>query len=416
MNIEGHRQLLQVVILGLLIRVLLLPFSLHVDQRFTGDIVAFSRLAGNWTSAGAVSRNFLYPPLAYITLDAYINGLMRPFLGDVLDRPIAGAASSFNWLASPRVFRTLFLLKGWYLWADLGIAVVLWRLFREQVNGRVALLSWAFNPFILYTAYFHGQFDLVPVFFVLLSLYMVRRGSYGWAAFWLGIGACYKNYPLLFMAPLVLLVGRSWRARFKLILAGVGPYLALFIPYAGRYLRGSAHIESYFLPAGYDLGFGARVYLFLALYAVILWHLYRHSLGSFDDVWRALFAILLVYYQFSYFDLHYWVWIVPFAIIYGVERPRDAKPFYLVIALSLLVLMAPTPLGRFLAPVSPRFFLRLSSLMEVLNSHLPMLFIVNVVRSLMAGTCFYLAWRLLRDMPVLRDGVPQTTIPPTPVV
>jgi len=31
-----------------------------------------------------------------------------------------------------------------------------------------------------------------------------------------------------------------------------------------------------------------------------------------------------------------------------------------------------------------------------------MLFIVNVARSLLAGTCFYLAWKLLRDMPASR--------------
>ena len=56
----------------------------------------------------------------------------------------------------------------------------------------------------------------------------------------------------------------------------------------------------------------------------------------------------------------------------------------------------------FLAPISPRFFLRLPSLMELLNPYLPMLFIVNVVRSLLAGTCFYLAYKLLRDMPASR--------------
>ena len=61
-----------------------------------------------------------------------------------------------------------------------------------------------------------------------------------------------------------------------------------------------------------------------------------------------------------------------------------------------------SPLARFLAPISPRFFLRLPSLMELLNPYLPMLFIVNVVRSLLAGTCFYLAYKLLRDMPASR--------------
>jgi len=44
----------------------------------------------------------------------------------------------------------------------------------------------------------------------------------------------------------------------------------------------------------------------------------------------------------------------------------------------------------------------LPSLLEALSPYLPMLFIVNVARSLLAGTCFYLAWRLLRDIPASR--------------
>ncbi len=40
--------------------------------------------------------------------------------------------------------------------------------------------------------------------------------------------------------------------------------------------------------------------------------------------------------------------------------------------------------------------------MELLNPYLPMMFIVNVVRSLLAGTCFYLAYKLLRGVPASR--------------
>jgi hypothetical protein len=68
--------------------------------------------------------------------------------------------------------------------------------------------------------------------------------------------------------------------------------------------------------------------------------------------------------------------------------------------------------ARFLAPISPRFFLRLPSLLEALNLYLPMLFIVNVVRSLLAGTCFYLAWKLLRDMPASRGEALRATLEP----
>jgi len=211
----------------------------------------------------------------------------------------------------------------------------------------------------------------------------------------------------MFLFPAAVILARDWCERFKLLLIGTTPYVLLSVLFLRYYQAGIGDYSNYYFKVGYDLGFGAQVYIFFIFYAALLWYLHHRKAHTFEDFWRACFAILLVYYQFSYFDLHYWAWIVPFAAIYWVEYPQQAKPFYLVIGLCLLVLLTPTPLGRFLAPISPRFFLRLPSLLEVLNSYLPMLFIVNVVRSLMAGTCFYLAWRLLRDMPASRSDMLQ---------
>ena len=245
----------------------------------------------------------------------------------------------------------------------------------------------------------HGQFDLIPVLFLVLSLYLVKRLKPRWAALSLGIGACYKVYPLFFVLPLVIIFAETWRERLVLFLLGIGPYLLSMVPFLERYPAIGSHFPNWYFKASYDLGFGAQVYSFLIFYAILIWYLHHCQARTFEELWRACFAILLVYYQFSYFDLHYWAWVVPFAAIYWVEHPQKAKPFYLVIGLCLLVLLAPAPLARFLAPISPRFFLRLPSMMELLNPYLPMLFIVNVVRSLLAGTCFYLAWKLLRDLP-----------------
>ena len=245
----------------------------------------------------------------------------------------------------------------------------------------------------------HRQFNVVPVFFTVLALYLAKRERPTWAVFFTGIAASYKNYPFFFLPPAVLVLSQSWRERIKLLLLGTVPYLLILLPRLTEYSHKASGYGDWFFKVGYDVGFGGRVYVFLVLYAALLWYIEHTRAQGFEALWRACFAILLVYYQFSYFDLHYWAWVVPFAAIYWVEHPQKAKPFYLVIGLCLLVLLAPAPLARFLAPISPRFFLRLPSMMELLNPYLPMLFIVNVVRSLLAGTCFYLAWKLLRDLP-----------------
>jgi hypothetical protein len=395
-RLYSERFLIGVLLLGLIVRMGLMPFTMQVDERFTGDIASFPRQVQLWNSPEREIRSFLYPPLFYYTLSVYLLHLADPFLRELWDKPISGPDAQFNWIASPFVFRNLFVLKAWYLLPDFGVAFLLWQLYRRRPDqqGRVALLAWVFNPLVIYTAYLHGQYDLAPVFFVMLSLWAAWKKRPIWAAFWMGIGACYKNYPFVFLPPLALILVKDWRDRFKMLAVGILPYILFFIPAMKNYASIGNFFSGYFFVASLDLGFGARIYFFLAFYAVLLWYLYYRQPDTFEDLWRVCFAILLVYYQFSSFDLHYWVWAAPFIVIYWVERRQEAKPFYLVIGLCLLALLTLTP--RLLSPISPRFFLRLPSLLDMLTPYLPVLFIINIVRSLLAGTCFYMAWKLVR--------------------
>ena len=398
-NMLSRYFVIRVALLGLLIRVILIPFSMHVDPRFTGDIATMSYVVPIWNSSEPISNSFIYPPLTYDTLSFYLRSLPYSLTQYLWDKPINGLVAQFRWIDSPFVFRNLFVLKAWYLLPDFAIAFLLWRMLRGNLSrAQIGLLAWVFNPLVLYNGYFHGQFDLVPVFFVVLSLFFIRKEKPVWAAFWMGIGACYKIFPFAFLLPLALILDHTWRGRFKILLVGTLPYLIFLVPNIQRYAGVETYISNSFFPAGYDLGSGSQVYFLLIFYAFLIWFLYHRQAQTFDDFWRACFAILLVYYQFSYFDLHYWVWIVPFAILYFVKYPKKAAPFFVVIGLFLIALLAPTPLARFLSPISPNFFLKLPTLMEVLNSYLPMLFISNLVRSLLAGTCFYLAWILVRGM------------------
>lgn len=377
----------------------LMPFSMHVDPLFTGDIASFPYYVQVWNSPEIKAGGFLYPPLFYHTISVYLQQFANLFSKNLWDQPIFGPEAQLNWLISPFVFRNLFLLKAWYLLPDLGIALVLWRIYHKKPSQTQAVLLWTFNPLVLYTAYFHGQFDLIPVFFVALGILAVWERQPLWAALGIGFGACYKNYPFIFLLPLALILAKDLRSQLKILIVGVLPYIIFFVPAMKNYTTVGSFLSRHFFVGSLELGSGAQVYFFFAFYAALLWYLYHRQVNAFEGIWRVCLAILLIYYQFSYFDLHYWVWIAPFTIIYWIEHQQEAKPFYLIIGLCLLVLLIPTPLGRFLAPISPHFFLRLPSLLEILSPYLPVMFIVNIVRSLMAGTIFYLAWKLVREIP-----------------
>jgi hypothetical protein len=399
-------------LLGLGLRLLLMPLALHIDPRFTGDIVGLNQYAHLlvYDASSSLRAAPLYPPLAYYTI-ALFQILLHPLVGAPIPLEIFGRESAIDLLGGSGIFRLLFSFKIWYLLFDFGSAYLLYRVFRhDRRKAHLALAFWLLNPILIYGAYVHGQFDVVPVFFTVLSLYLASRERPAWAVFFLGVAACYKNYAFFFLPLAILILSQSWRKRLLLLFVGTVPYFLFLFPRLTEYTHSVSGYGDWFFKVGYDVGFGGLVYIFFALYAALLWYLSHRNARTYEGLWRACFAILLVYYQLSYFDLHYWAWIVPFAAIYFAEHPREATPFYLVILACLLVLTAPTPVARFLAPISPRFFLRLPSLMEVLNPYLPTLFLLNVVRSLLAGTCFYLAWRLLRDMPAARGPAAEAVL------
>ena len=87
------------------------------------------------------------------------------------------------------------------------------------------------------------------------------------------------------------------------------PYLVFMLALSRPYSSSTAIYPAQLFKAGYDLGSGTQVYFFFVVYGVLLWWLHQVRVPVPSSVWRVSFAILLVYYQFSYFDLHYWVWI-----------------------------------------------------------------------------------------------------------
>jgi hypothetical protein len=404
-KLQGKQFYLITLLAGLLLRLVLVPFLMHVDPRFEGDLFAINQYA-YFLIHGHPLAGGPYPPLALYTIGLF-QTIWLPNSSQLLS---TGSDLHLQSFLAPDLFRVVFVTKGLYLLFDV-LTIWLWFLFfrKEHDKRRSAWLFWIFNPLVIYNAYVHGGYELIPTYFLVLSLYLTSRGKLHWASLWLGIAACYKNFPFFFLPPLIIIMVWSRRDRFKLILWGIVPYILLILPYWGSFGSSINSYTEWYFKVGYDLGFGAQIYIFLAFYAVLLWYLYQHKAHTFEDFWRACFAILLVYYQFSYFDLHYWVWVVPFAALYWVEYHREARPFYFVIGLCLLVLLAPTPIARFLAPISPNFFLRLPSLMEALNAYLPMLLIINVVRSLLAGTCFYLAYKLVREIPSANNLPPHKT-------
>lgn len=369
-----------IVLVGVALRLLLLPFTMQADARFVGDLVAMHVDARGFV-AGTMQDAPLYPPLAYITLDAWqrVVALIVPDVRQLQkDTPSAWA----SWFEHPQRFAMLFWLKLWVLPFDLLCGVLLLRLTPPPGRPFVAL-GWFLNPVLIYTTAVHGQFDAVPAFFCVLALLAFQRGGANralWAGALLGLGAAFKLYPLLLLPPLLLALGRH--ERLPALAACVIPVALPLIGQVPRYL--SAHpfydtaLFSIALPMGVPLPIYALLYLALLL---VLW---RRILPRLP-LERAWLLLLLLFYLQAAFDLHYLTWAMPFALLLAWRWPRTRWP-WLLFGVCALLLYLPT-WGNFLLPLGVQA--------TALNVLLP----VWVVRTAQVGVWLawaWLAWLLLR--------------------
>jgi len=185
------------IVIGLLLRLIFMSITLH------GDLLHM-----NWTAYFLTYRGYLipgemhHPPLLYYTI-SFFQLLFKPVMPLYAD----GLRPAISWTQGPHVFWYLFLLKSYYLIFDLGVAFLLIRLIKGGKKKLLAFKLWMLNPVVIFTSYFQGQFDVVPTFFVVLSLYYIVKNKLAGSFFCLGIGAALKNFPFFFLLPAIILLG-----------------------------------------------------------------------------------------------------------------------------------------------------------------------------------------------------------------
>ena len=134
----------------------------------------------------------------------------------------------FVWLtAQPAAGRTSYLLLSALALAPFALLVA-WQL--SRMVGTRALLFAAAPALVLYALH---NWDLLAVAATSSALWAWWRGRSGWAAVLLGIGACLKVYPGLFLLPLAVerWVRRDHRGAGEVLLYGGATVFAVNLPF-----------------------------------------------------------------------------------------------------------------------------------------------------------------------------------------
>ncbi len=358
------RKILLLLGLGILIRILLALGTFHSDiEHFllAGRVIAQGNILNFYDSSKIV---FNYPPLVYFFLGP---------LSYILTIP-------FN--------------KFIYLPFDLGVAFLLFKLFKEPKEKLWALVLWMFNPLVLFATYMMGQFDIIPTFLVISAFYLVfRKKSYLLAAVLLGLGASFKIFPFLFLVPLALL-SEKWPDRLKIVGLGLLTYFVTILPFINSSgFRATALVASQTtksLYAALPISGGEAIVLFpLAITLLYIFFWYRTNTP--ETLWQKFFVLLLVFFVFTHYHPQWLLWLTPFLIIDLIKSRFNHWPLTVLSLTSwtgLLTFFDPGLSVRLFAPVFPALK-NLPGIWEIFGINVDMNFARSLLQTLFVAPALY---------------------------
>ncbi|OQY67330.1 hypothetical protein B6D29_01925 [Microgenomates bacterium UTCPR1] len=220
---------------------------------------------------------------------------------------------------------TILIIKLFIAIFDLGCLYLIYLITSRDLDKA---LLYAVSPIPILIFSFHGQFDAIPLFFILLSsFYLIKakiKKKYRDICTYLtfSIAVLSKTWPLILVTYYIKRVKRLSVAFIVIILPllSVLAYLFVFksdymaitktlIGYQG--LWGVWGISKMIGPIGYKFEKISTLF-FLGLF------FYFTTKQQTDDFYKEIFKILLFFYVFtSNFSIQYLSWFVPFMIISG---------------------------------------------------------------------------------------------------
>lgn len=279
---------------------------------------------------------FNYPPLVYLTLGPLALIFSNLMQVDFYHNFLFETQKIFG---SWQVFFHLLTLKLPYIFFDIAIAFLLTKFFDMKREKILAFSLWLFNPVSLYATYMMGQFDIIPTFFVILSLYLVYKQEITEkrlfiSALLLGLGAAFKIYPLFFLIPLASLTP-NWFYRLKIILAGLIPYILTvlpFLPSTGFREKGLVAAQvSKSLYANIPISGGETIIIFLA-FLIFFYILLLQRSNKKEFLWSWFLVPLILFFSLTHYHPQWFLWITPFLII---DLVKSGFKHWLLVSLAL---------------------------------------------------------------------------------
>ena len=241
-------------ILGILLR-----YAIGLYTSWSPDVEIWYRTGMSMLHGAGVYdfMYFAYPPVWGYILGFFvkIGGLIFDPRNFAVEVPELYNLSTMTGMISTTITSPTFnfIFKTPLFIFDFLVGYVLYKFVYDVTNSMgqatSAFIMWFFNPLVIVVSAIHGTFDVIPTFFLLLSLLLIYKGNYFISGFMWMLGVLTKLFPIYF-APLIVgsVIGvyeyktllNNIKKPFKsLINFFVGAIFSIVIIYAPIILTGS---------------------------------------------------------------------------------------------------------------------------------------------------------------------------------
>lgn len=364
-----------IIIIGILLRVFLSYATFHPDTlafKHGGEVIASGKILNLYDFSDHNIAVLNYPPFVY-----FFHGL-------------------FNFTSSFLEITTAVKLP--YIIFDLLAVFIFLKFFPAVKDASLAITFWIFNPVSLYATYMMGQFDIIPTFFTLLSVYFAAKGKLYKSAISLGFGIAFKLYPLFLLIPLIIL-GKNLSQRFKIGFLALLPYIISITPYLqSSSFKANALLTSQTsksLYAAIPVSGGESILLFPLFLTLFYFHIWKKNFDN-SSLWKIYSICLLIFFIFTHFHPQWLIWVTPLLIIDLVSNKLKNLPPILAIFMSWFISLFffdPTLTVRMFTPIFPSLQ-NIPDIWTILNLQINYNFSQSVVQTTLAASSLYLIYKL----------------------
>lgn len=332
------------IFLGVFIQLILSMTTYHPDVRAfvlaskfitSGEVTTFydhvSKLPANNPIKKIYNDDiFIYPPIGYLA-GSLVYLPFNKFISPLTDRFLLND----NIFLKQQIFSPVLLV--YKLPSLIGSWLCLWlimKLFQSKEKARLAGILWLLNPVTLLVSSVMGQSDTLVVFFILLAFYFYKNGKPSWSNVALGLSALVK--PIALVVIPILAIDSYKKGGLKLALKnsviGFGTYFIGIAPYLHSpafkmYALDATHTNKS-IQAGIQIASGNIIpWYFIVIATLALMVLYKKI-----SVLSIFLISILGSLAFNHFHPQWFLWVVPFLIIYAIENQRLS--LFLILILS----------------------------------------------------------------------------------